>query len=152
MLVRVLVSCLSQRSRKRNISQDYCVVLSQKPRKEKVSQGFWFRGIPRRRKKVLVRFMVSLLFKKRRKRNVSQSYNVVALSKAAKEKCQLGFWFRGFPRRRKREMLVRVMMSLLSQKLQKRNFSQAHGVLACPEAAKENVSQGYGIVAFSKVI
>ena len=48
-----------------------------------------------------------------------------------------------FPRSRKRkEILVRVMVSQVSQKLLKRNVSQAYDVLAFQEAVKENYILG----------
>ena len=138
MLVRVIVSWLSNRPQNKNFSQGYDIVAFPEAAKNNYQSGLWCRCFPRSLdRKMSVRVMVSFLSQYLRQRNVSQGYCVLAFIKAAEEKYQLGLWCLEIPRSRERKMLVRVMVMLLSQMPRQRNVSQGYGILAFMEAAEE---------------
>ena len=123
-LHRVMVSWLSMKPRKRNFSQGYGVMAFQEATRGKCYSGVWCRCFPNSHdREMLVRVMVSWLSKEPRKRNFSQGNGVVAFPEDAKEKFGLGLKCGGFPRSHERVMLIRVMVSQLSQIPRMRNNS-----------------------------
>ena len=69
-------------------------------------------------------------FKEVEKENVRQGYGVVRCAEIAKKKCLLGLWCCGFPKSRDIEIFVKVMVQWLPMKPQKENVNQGYGVLA----------------------
>ena len=65
----------------------------------------------------------------------NSAQRIVSPDKVSPDK--VGLWCSGFSRRREREMLVRVIVSWLSQKPRKRNISYGYGFVTFQEAAKE---------------
>ena len=103
---------------------------------------------------ILVRVMSPYVSYEPRKRNISQAYCVIAFQEAVKENYILGLWFCSSQRSRNRKvlvkfimyflsykprmkMLVRVTVSLLSQKQQQRNGNQGYIFFTYKEAAKD---------------
>ena len=109
MPVRVMVYLFSQKPKKK-------IMLSQKPRKGNISQGYG-------------------LSQTQRKRIFSWGQGVVAFQETAKQKCFLRLSYLGCPRGREREILVKV--SWFTKLLQKRNDSQGDAAVAFQEAVKD---------------
>ena len=147
---------------KRYASQGYGEVVFLEAAKDKCQFGLCCCGFHSSRKReMLFTVTVSQFSQKPRERNVSYGYGVLAFQEAAKEKCQLGLWFRGFSTSREREMLVSVKVLWLSQRPQKRNVSQDCDVDGFVRSREQKMlvkflilvkfSQGYFVFTFPKL-